>query len=495
MTRILSSACFLLAVMAALVSAVAVDTSDAGVAGAITTTGTPLPPAWELCVLAGVGAPATQDNISDLDEWQVAEGGSTNNTAAYNPFNTTRTTNALGAPLPVTSETGGFPAFPDWLTGCSATVATLLQPNMWNITAALRTGSVAPPGAFLVDVDGSAWCAPSASGQPCYENAIAAAGGVPALVEASSALDVFSNVQSDLHAYQLSLVTAAGQLNAKAAKATEVARAQEGLTAARAQYAKLKHQLGTFAVSEYVHSGLYQATDLGTGSALPSATSSAAVAQEYSSIAAGDLVSHVQSAADAVSSAQAALAAADRGLQNATAELLADDAAESHALKKLADDLSTLQTAGTCTTVSIVDAPSPASTSGTGASSPAGGSATSTSSSTSTTTTQGATGSTTTSSAPPTTTTSTAPPTTTTTVSGSSAPNDTSTAPSGLEASTTTSSTVGTTTTTTSATTTTTQAASARASGTSPTGSGQANPAGIGALQGCVSALEPAGRA
>ncbi len=66
---------------------------------------------------------------------------------------------------------GGFPAFPDWLTGCSATVATLLQPNMWVITAALRAGNVAPPGQFLVDVDGSAWCAPFAAGQPCYETA------------------------------------------------------------------------------------------------------------------------------------------------------------------------------------------------------------------------------------------------------------------------------------------------------------------------------------
>ena len=48
--------------------------------------GTLLPSGWELCVLQGVGAAGTADNVANLDEWQVAEGGSTNNTAAYNPF-------------------------------------------------------------------------------------------------------------------------------------------------------------------------------------------------------------------------------------------------------------------------------------------------------------------------------------------------------------------------------------------------------------------------
>src|SRR5215472_1754149 len=49
---------------------------------------TTLPTGWKLCVLQGTGAPATVANVADLDGWQVQEGGSTNNTAAYNPFNT-----------------------------------------------------------------------------------------------------------------------------------------------------------------------------------------------------------------------------------------------------------------------------------------------------------------------------------------------------------------------------------------------------------------------
>ena len=34
--------------------------------------GTPLPAGWELCILQGINAPATQANVADLDEWQLA---------------------------------------------------------------------------------------------------------------------------------------------------------------------------------------------------------------------------------------------------------------------------------------------------------------------------------------------------------------------------------------------------------------------------------------
>jgi hypothetical protein len=130
--------------------------------------GTALPAGWELCILQGLQAPLTAVNVADLDQWQAAEGGSTNNSAAYNPFNTLRTTDITGAALPATISSNGFPAFSTWLAGCAATVATILQPNMWTITAALRAGDVSPPGAFLATVDQSQWCAPSADGTPCY---------------------------------------------------------------------------------------------------------------------------------------------------------------------------------------------------------------------------------------------------------------------------------------------------------------------------------------
>jgi hypothetical protein len=172
--------------------------------------GTPLPPGWELCVLQGVSAPATQANVADLDEWQTVEGGSTNNTAAYNPFNTRRTTDVSGASLPAVVSANGFPAFTTWQAGCAATVATVLQPNMSSITAALRAGNVAPPGAFLAVVDQSSWCAASADGVPCYANVIlGAAGNVQGLPTASLALDVYGNVKSDLHSYQQAIAAVA----------------------------------------------------------------------------------------------------------------------------------------------------------------------------------------------------------------------------------------------------------------------------------------------
>ncbi len=491
MTRILFSACLLLVAAATSVSAaISVASPGTGTAGAVAVVGTPLPPGWELCVLAGVSAPATRANVSNLDEWQAAEGGSTNNTAAFNPFNTTRTTDVEGAPLPVSSMVGGFPAFPDWLTGCSATVATILQPNMSVIAAALRAGNVAPPGQFLVDVDGSAWCAPSA-GQPCYETAIAASGGkIPGVVASSSALDVYGNVQSDLRAYQLATTTVAAQQNTQAGLSLEVVRAQRKVATAQAHYEQVEHELGTFAVSEYIHNGLYDSSTLAAGGST-SGSQTGLAAQQYTNVAATDILNTVQAASAALTSDQGNLADSDRGLQRAGAALLADEAAESHALEKLINDVATLQTAGACTTVSIIATPSAASNSS--PSSPAGAAgSTSTTTSTTVPTTSTTVSSTTTPSSTSTTTTTTLPTTSTTTTPGSTAAAPASGAASlrpavrgGGTTSTTASST-----TTTASTTTTSQPPRSKQGASSATPA-QVNPGGLGALQGCVSALSP----
>ena len=91
MTRTLRNVVLVLAIATASLAGCAFTDATVGTASA-SGSDTPLPPGWELCILQGVGAPATEANIADLDEWQVAEGGSTNNTAAYNPFNTQRMT-------------------------------------------------------------------------------------------------------------------------------------------------------------------------------------------------------------------------------------------------------------------------------------------------------------------------------------------------------------------------------------------------------------------
>src|ERR1700761_3708958 len=173
MTRIVRLVGFVLALAVAGLGTNALTLLSAQAGATAPPAFTPLPPGWELCILQGVGAPATAPNVADLDEWQAAEGGSTNNTAAFNPYNTLRTTDNTGAPIAgAATSANGFPAFPSWAAGCAATVATLFQPNMWVITAALRAGNVTPQAAFLAVVDQSSWCAPSPGGVPCYVNAM-----------------------------------------------------------------------------------------------------------------------------------------------------------------------------------------------------------------------------------------------------------------------------------------------------------------------------------
>ena len=199
MTRIIRSVGFVLALASVGLGggASGVDGQQSG--GRASDADTPLPPGWELCVLEGLAAPATPANIADLDEWQAAEGGSTNNTAAFNPFNSLRTTDVTGAPIPGVDTSNNFPAFSTWAAGCSATVATLYQPNMWVITAALRAGNVTPASAFLAVVDQSAWCAVSPAGVPCYVNEVlSGADSLPASLPVSSALNVYGSVKSDL---------------------------------------------------------------------------------------------------------------------------------------------------------------------------------------------------------------------------------------------------------------------------------------------------------
>ena len=199
---------------------------------------TTLPTGWELCVLSGTGAPATGANVADLDGWQVEEGGSTNNTAAYNPFNTARTTDVTGATVP-TVASPGFPAFANWLAGCAATVATLLQPNMATITAALRAGNVSPSAAFLALVDQSQWCAPSPDGVPCYANIILGSASALAgkVLSAGSALDVYGNVQSDLQTWQLATLGVATDKSDVVVKNRQLGAAQSATSSMRSRFA------------------------------------------------------------------------------------------------------------------------------------------------------------------------------------------------------------------------------------------------------------------
>jgi hypothetical protein len=483
MTRIIRSVGFVLALASVGLGGGALAWTVSSPAAAQSSTDTPLPPGWELCVLEGVAAPATAANIADLDEWQAAEGGSTNNTAAFNPFNSLRTTDVTGAPIPGVDTSNNFPAFSTWAAGCSATVATLYQPNMWVITAALRAGNVTPASAFLAVVDQSAWCAVSPAGVPCYvSEVLSGADSLPASLPVSSALNVYGNVKSDLQSYQQSIEAVSADQSEVGIRDLALAAADSNVATARSQLGATSRSLQKFAVNEYVSSGLYSGAPLvsngGTQPLTPSTPedSDGVVVQQYLGVAANNLLAQEGAADGVFKGAEQRRDAASKALAQAAVTLTSDQAAENKDLTQLITDVGTLEHAGACATVTITPPPS----SGTDATG-----ATSTATTTTTTTPS------TTTTVPPTTT--TLPPTTTTTT--------TTTVPTTvpLNALTpttpTTTTTVPPTTTTTTEPSTTTTTTPTPAPATVPSTTTTAPPteaAGVGALQGCIASFAPA---
>ena len=450
------------------------------------TADTPLPAGWELCILQGVGAPATQANVADLDEWQLGEGGSTNNSAAYNPFNTARTTDVNNTPLPLTISANGFPAFTDWIAGCAATVATILQPNMAPVAAGLLAGNVSPPPAFLAVVDQSPWCAPSPDGTPCYSGMIGGATGnlAKAVLSASSALNVYGNVRSDLHAYQDAATAFALAQQSVLTTNQQLSAAQSILSTARSRAAGAETALRRFAVDEYVSSGLYESPSIVTGTnTAPFGTpgQDGVVAQQYASVVASDLLAQSQAATAAVKVALAQRDGVQKTLQQDESTLTSDNNSENRSLTRLVADVTTLQKAGACTTA-VITTPTPAATPAT-SSTPNGTTPSATSGSPATPSTT-----TTTTTVAPTTTTTSSTTTTTTTPGLNSLVNPLATTTT-VPASTTTTSTPASSGTSTTTTTTTVPAGSG--SGTNSTPPPTANPGGLQVLQGCVTALAP----
>lgn len=100
-------------------------------------------------VLQGLGLPVTPQNLASLSAWQRAEGGWTNNAAAFNPFNTTRGSQYKGI------NSVGVRAYPNMQVGVQQTIDTLKLPYYKGIRSALA--SSAPLDAFASAVYSSPW--------------------------------------------------------------------------------------------------------------------------------------------------------------------------------------------------------------------------------------------------------------------------------------------------------------------------------------------------
>jgi hypothetical protein len=93
------------------------------------------PASWAAAFLAGGGWPQTSCNLAAIQAWEAAEGGNWNNSAQYNPLNTTQ---QEPGSRPVNSA--GVQAFPSWQEGFQANLTVINNGLYGGILAALRAG-------------------------------------------------------------------------------------------------------------------------------------------------------------------------------------------------------------------------------------------------------------------------------------------------------------------------------------------------------------------
>jgi len=313
--------------------------------------GTPLPLGWESCVLQGVGAPDTQDDIADLDEWQAAEGGSTNNTAAYNPFNTRQLTDPTGMALPADVSSSGFPAFTNWAAGCEATVATLLKPNMAPIVTALKTGDASPPGLFLSDVDETAWCAPSVAGIPCYAKEVLAGELIGSLLSGGSgqitdAVTRYSNTSTDLSAYEQAVAGTAADQSLLTERNRELVVAEDAESKARGNLSRAALALRRLALDDYTTDRMLSADATFQLSGSPD--EQGILSEYYRGVSVRLMIDGYGRALAAVKIATSQQLEVSASVAQATSVLDSSEAVENQNLTRLEEDVTSIEAARAC---------------------------------------------------------------------------------------------------------------------------------------------------
>jgi hypothetical protein len=105
---------------------------------------------WATTMLTKLGMPTTKENLKALSTWMAYEGGHWNNTADYNPLNTTQ-----GEKGAKDINSVGVKSYTSWDQGYQATIETLNNGRYGNILSALKAGNNAK--AVMQAVDASPW--------------------------------------------------------------------------------------------------------------------------------------------------------------------------------------------------------------------------------------------------------------------------------------------------------------------------------------------------
>ena len=144
--------------------------------GSTTTTVQPVtistPEDWANVQLAYMGYPDTESNVSFLLGWYQREGGNWQNTATYNPLNTTLVVGGRSNPM----NAAGVQAYSGWAQGLQATAQTLAgYPQITQALAAGNASQADQQGALAADLakwSGGAYSSVTPAGPTSTTNAV-----------------------------------------------------------------------------------------------------------------------------------------------------------------------------------------------------------------------------------------------------------------------------------------------------------------------------------
>ena len=101
------------------------------------------PTQFAQAVLKALGDPDSSANEQSIVDWEKREGGNWNNTAKYNPLNTTES-----EPGDSSMNSDGVKAYTSWGQGVQATVSTLQNGDYSDLLSALKSGGGLANGSY-----------------------------------------------------------------------------------------------------------------------------------------------------------------------------------------------------------------------------------------------------------------------------------------------------------------------------------------------------------